>query len=129
MATIKKFEDLESWKNARIFVKDIYKATTNSDVQNDFGFQDQIRRASISVMNNIAEGFGRFNNKEFRRFLDISVGSLLEVKSMLYVAEDLEYFSSEKVEQLRNDADKIYFQLLAFITYLRNTVKHKSDNK
>ncbi len=127
MATIKRFEDLESWKNARIFVKNIYKATANSDVQNDYGFQDQIRRASISVMNNIAEGFGRFNNKEFRRFLDISVGSLLEVKSMLYVAEDLEYSSPEKAEQLRNEADRIYFQLLAFITYLRNNTNPKPD--
>lgn len=90
MATIKRFDDLESWKNARVFVKEIYKATNIVALQNDFGFQDQIRRASISVMNNIAEGFGRFNNKEFRRFLDISVGSLLEVKSMLYLAEDLE---------------------------------------
>jgi four helix bundle protein len=109
-------------------VKNIYKATATTEVRNDFGFQDQIRRASLSVMNNIAEGFGRFSNKEFRRFLDISVGSLLEVKSMLYVAEDLEYTSSERAEQLRNDADKIYFQVLAFITYLRKNVKPKPDS-
>ena len=123
MATIKKFEDLESWKNARVFVKEIYKATTIAALQNDYGFQDQIRRASVSVMNNIAEGFGRFNNKEFRRFLDISVGSLLEVKSMLYLAEDMEYATPEHAEKLRDEADKIYFQLLAFISYLRNNIK------
>ncbi|WP_375578248.1 four helix bundle protein [Marivirga tractuosa] len=123
MATIKRFEDLESWKNARVFVKEIYQATSNVALQNNFGFQDQIRRASISVMNNIAEGFGRFNNKEFRRFLDISVGSLLEVKSMLYLAEDLKYATPEHAEKLRNDAEKIYFQLLAFIAYLRKNVK------
>lgn len=123
MATIKRFEDLESWKNTRIFVKEIYKATRIKSLQNDYGFQDQIRRASISVMNNIAEGFGRFNNKEFRRFLDISVGSLLEVKSMLYLAEDLEYLTPEHAEKLRDDAENIYFQLLAFITYLRKNIR------
>ncbi len=66
---IQKFEDLKVWQDVRIFVNDIYRLTSNSNFQKDFSFKDQLQRASVSIMNNIAEGFERDNNKEFIKFL------------------------------------------------------------
>lgn len=121
MATIKRFEDLETWKNARIFVKTIYTVTTEEAINRDYSYRDQIRRAAISIMNNIAEGFGRYSNKEFRRFLDIAVASGLEVKSMIYLGEDLSYMTKEIKNDLVEQNEKLHYQLLAFIKYLRST--------
>jgi four helix bundle protein len=120
MATIKRFEDLEVWKDAREFTKVIYRITRNEELKKDFAFKDQIRRASISVMNNIAEGFGRYSNKEFRRFLDIATASNLEVKSMLYLGIDLQYIQESEVDILIEQNEKLHYQLLALIKYLRS---------
>jgi four helix bundle protein len=120
MATVKRFEDLEVWKDAREYVKIIYELSTKDVLKNDYAFKDQIRRASISIMNNIAEGFGRYNNKEFRRFLDIAAASNLEVKSMLYLGFDLEYIAKSKIDDLIQQNEKLHFQLLALIKYLRS---------
>lgn len=87
---IKQFEDLKVWQSSREFVKSIYKLTSKTKFKNDYGFKDQIQRASVSIINNIAEGFERDNNKEFIRFLTFSKGSAGEVRSLLYVAKDLE---------------------------------------
>lgn len=125
MATIKRFEDLECWKNARVFVRQIYELTNSKQIKNDFSYQDQIRRASISIMNNIAEGFGRYNNKEFRRFLGFSAASSLEVRSMLYVAKDLGYLSNEIFEEMLETHNKLHSQILAFIKYLNSNIKSK----
>lgn len=91
MATIKQFEEIEAWKIARDLSIQVYSLTKNIT---DYSFRDQIRRASVSVMNNIAEGFERQSNKEFRQFLFISKGSAGEVRSMALLAEDLGYFQS-----------------------------------
>ncbi|WKK83683.2 four helix bundle protein [Marivirga arenosa] len=120
MATVKRFEDLEVWKDAREYVKIIYELSTKDVLKKDYAFKDQIRRASISIMNNIAEGFGRYNNKEFRRFLDIAAASNLEVKSMLYLGFDLEYIAKSKIDDLIQQNEKLHFQLLALIKYLRS---------
>lgn len=93
--TIQKFEDLVAWKKAQDLSVEIYSLFQNSK---DFSFKDQICRASVSVSNNIAEGFDRFNPKEFRRFLFYSVASCAEVKSMLYLATRLGYIN-DKVKQ------------------------------
>ncbi len=120
MATIKRFEDLEVWKDAREFTKVIYEITRNEELKKDFAFKDQIRRASISIMNNIAEGFGRYSNKDFRRFLDIATASNLEVKSMLYLGTDLQYIPETKLDLLIQQNEKLHYQLLALIKYLRS---------
>ncbi len=83
---IDRFEDILSWQKARELTKSIYSAFETS---NDFGFKNQIERASVSIMNNIAEGFERRSNKEFRQYLFIAKGSCGEVRSMLYLAHDL----------------------------------------
>lgn len=83
---IDRFEDIISWQKARELTNNIYSAFEKS---NDFGFKNQIERASVSIMNNIAEGFERRSNKEFRQYLFIAKGSCGEVRSMLYLAQDL----------------------------------------
>ncbi|WP_461629845.1 four helix bundle protein [Labilibaculum euxinus] len=100
MSTIKKFEELVIWQNARKLINEIYKEMNGIK---DFGFKDQIQRASVSIMNNIAEGFERYSDTEFRRFLDISKASCGEVRSMLYLAEDLHYLNNYTAENLRKD--------------------------
>ena len=94
MAKIKKFEDIESWKRARKLTKDVYTVTAQDKFQRDFGLKDQIRRAAVSILSNIAEGFERGGDKEFLQFLAIAKGSSGEVRAQLYVALDLEYIVS-----------------------------------
>ena len=94
----KQFEDLPIWVDSRKLVHSIYKLTSKSKFSKDYGFKDQIQRAAISIMNNIAEGFERDSNTEFIRFLIYSKGSAGEVRSMLYIAKDLEYINkNEKI--------------------------------
>lgn len=89
MGSVNSFEELEIWQEARILVKEVYALTSPI---NDYGFKDQVRRAVVSVMNNIAEGFERSSNKDFIRFLFIAKTSCGEVRSMLYLGLDLLYF-------------------------------------
>lgn len=93
MPTIKKFEDLEVWQIARVLCKFVKRVTTKGSFQTDFSLKDQIRRASGSTMDNIAEGHGRGGNREFIQYLSFSNGSANEVKSQLYRAYDYEYIS------------------------------------
>ena len=83
MSEIRKFEDIDAWKQARELVQDIYEISNKGEFANDWSLKDQIRRAAISVMSNIAEGYGRSSDKEFYRFLSIALGSITEVKSQL----------------------------------------------
>jgi four helix bundle protein len=114
--TARKFEDLNVWKDSRLFVNHIYKLT---DELKDFSFKDQIRRAFLSIMNNIAEGFGRRSNADFIRFLNYSNASGLEVKSMLYLALDLGYFSKSDFDELFVRLDVILRMIYNFQKYLK----------
>ncbi len=115
---IKSFEDLKVWQLSREFVKSIYKLTSKPKFKNDFGLKDQIQRASVSIMNNIAEGFERDNNKELIRFLIFSKGSAGEVRSLLYVASDLGYINQNEFEIHYNLSIDIITQIANFIKYL-----------
>ena len=86
-----RFEDVIAWQKARVLNKSVYEATRSNPMSKDFGFVGQIRRASISVMNNIAEGFERNRLKEFHQYLSIAKASTAEVRSMLYAARDIGY--------------------------------------
>lgn len=118
MAKIEKFEDLQCWQEARILCRLIF--LLEGPITRDFGLKDQIRRAGVSVMNNIAEGFGRYSNLDTIRFLNFAQSSASEVKSMLYLLEDLKYLSPEKAEALHLQVDHTRNKILGFIRYLKN---------
>tara|TARA_R110001592_G_scaffold86524_5_gene255335 strand:- start:1549 stop:1848 length:300 start_codon:yes stop_codon:yes gene_type:complete len=88
----------------------------------DFDTRSQFKRAGLSIMNNIAEGFGRFSPKDFIKFLDYAAASCTEVKSMTYLMLDLSYFPAEDIESLQNQTEEAKASILAFIKYLRNKV-------
>lgn len=118
----KTFEDLQVWQDARLFVKSIYELTSREIFKKDYGLKDQIQRAAVSIMNNISEGFERDNNKEFRNFLGYAKGSAGEVRSMLYVALDLNYISKNEFDENYKRAVNIITQISNFKKYLRNYV-------
>jgi four helix bundle protein len=101
---IGRFEDILAWQKAKVLTVEIYRLFDNSK---DFGFRDQITRASVSVMNNIAEGFERKSNKEFTFFLNVAKGSCGEVRSMLILAKELEKIKIEQADELQLLAEEI----------------------
>ena len=121
MGKIDKFEDLEVWQLAReisMALEDLFKATA---LGKRFALLNQMDRSSGSIMDNIAEGFGRGGNLEFRNFLSYSKGSCSELKSQLYRARDKELISIEQFEALAEKCDKENAKLGSFINYLTNT--------
>ena len=112
---IEKFEDIIAWKKSKELTIHIYRCFS---VNRDFDFKDQIQRASVSIMNNIAEGYERRGDKEFKRFLYIAKGSCGEVRSMLYLSLDLKYISEEKYKFLSDLTIEISKILSGFIKIL-----------
>ena len=124
MSKIERFEDLKCWKAARELVKEVYTLSDTGKLAKDFDTRSQVRKAALSSMNNIAEGFGRFSRKDFVRFLDTAQSSVLEVQSMLYVLSDLDYLSNDKVDLLRIKTDETKNLILGLIRYLRESDKY-----
>ena len=120
MATIEKFEDLRVWQQARDLNRTTYQVTVGLK---DYSFIDQIRRAALSVMNNIAEGFERRTDNDFAHFIDMAKGSAREVRSMTYAAEDLGYVTLPALRNLRERASALGAGLGAFANYLRKKSK------
>ncbi len=104
---IEKFEDLIAWQKARELTRNIYKITRQGEFSKDFGFRDQIRRASVSIMSNVAEGFERGGRSEFHQFLVIAKGSCAELRSHLYVALDADYIDAQTFQRLYSLAEEI----------------------
>lgn len=121
---IKKFEDIESWKKAGKLTNQIYQATATGSFARDFGLKDQIRRASISILSNIAEGFERGGDKEFLQFLAMAKGSCGEVRAQLCVAIDQGYLRQPSFEKLSTAAAEIGRLISGLMKYLS-----KSDLK
>ncbi len=123
MPKVERFEDLKCWQAARALVKFAYELSESEPkLKKDWDTKSQFRRAALSSMNNIAEGFGRGTRKEFVRFLDISQSSAREVKSMAYVFEDLNYTTSEKIEELHEKTDAVMALTLGFIKHLKKNM-------
>jgi four helix bundle protein len=128
VAKIERFEDIEAWQRARELAKQIYKISNDGPFARDFGLRDQIRRAAVSIMSNIAEGFERGSNKEFIQFLYIAKGSAGEVRAQLYVALDQGYIDRKNFNLLNRDAAEISRMLSGFITYLSRS-KFKGEKR
>jgi four helix bundle protein len=121
MATIQKFEELEIWQLARAYAKDIYNITKYPEFFRDFKLTGQIRGASGSIMDNIAEGFGRGGNKEFSMFLTITIGSANETQSQLYRALDQNYIPQQEFDELYKKAEEIIGKTGKLIQYLKSS--------
>lgn len=112
------FEEINSWQKARVLNKRIYLITESESFRRDFDLARQIRRCSVSISSNIAEGFERNTDKEFIHFLYIAKGSAGEVRSQLYLALDLNYISQEVFDELLSEITEISRLLSGFIKYL-----------
>ena len=119
MPSFKRFEDILAWQKARETTKLIYRATGDGPLSKDFGLRDQLRRASVSVMANIAEGFGRRSDKEFANFLNMAHGSAAECQSHLYAALDLEYLSKDNFDLLYLQYDECSRMIIGLSHHLR----------
>lgn len=119
---IQRFEDMKVWQDARQLTKDIYSITKKKYFNRDYGLRDQIQRASVSIMSNIAEGYERDNNKEFIKFLGDSKGSVGEVRNLLYVAMDQNDISENEFNGIKESATNISTQIANFIKYLKKRV-------
>ena len=116
----KRFEDLLFWQKARELTKLIYLLTRKAAFKADFGLGNQIQRATVSVMSNIAEGFGRGGNNEFFQFLFVAKGSVSEVKSQLYIALDLGYISDKEFQTAYGMAEEISRMINAFTKSIKS---------
>ena len=123
MGAIYRFEDIKAWQLAREIVRNIYRVTQRSDFSKDYGLKDQIRRAAVSIMSNIAEGFERRTDKELVQFLSIAKGSSAEVRSQLYIAVDLGYIPEKDFESLKQDCELASKQIASFMKYLKLNLK------
>ncbi len=117
---IEKFEDIESWQSARKLTNEIYSISNEERFNKDFGLKDQIRRASVSIMANIAEGFDSKSNKAFINFLNYSYRSASEVQSLLYVANDQKYILDTTFDELYKLCNEIKGLIGGFIKYLKS---------
>ncbi len=123
MAKFRKFEEIQAWQKAFDVTLLIYKITAEEKFSKDYGLRDQIRRASVSIMANIAEGHGRRTNAEFANFLNIARGSVAEVQSHLYIAQRLNYINQKDFDELYQTLTEISRMTLSLAQYLRTTDK------
>jgi len=125
MTTISRFEEIEAWQTARELTNLVYTFTNQEKFARDFGLKDQIRRAAVSVMSNIAEGFESQSQPTFSRYLHIAQASAAEVRSQLYIALDQKYITEEEFTQASEMAYKVLRQIVRFIAYLQSSSDRK----
>ena len=121
MATIKRFEEIKAWQEARELARLTYQITRRVAFSKDFGLKDQLQRAAVSVGSNIAEGFARNGNKEFAKFLWIAKGSATEVQSQLYTALDVGYISESDFKTLYEKAESCIILIYRFLKAIRTS--------
>ncbi|MBI1813934.1 MAG: four helix bundle protein [Deltaproteobacteria bacterium] len=121
MATIRRFEDIEAWQKARELTRAVYALSAEGRFAKDFALRDQMRRAAISIMSNIAEGFERSGSAEFGQFLAVAKGSTGEVEAQLYVALDQTYVSQEQFDRLSELCQSTKRLIAGFMKYLKTS--------
>lgn len=122
MATFKKFEEIQAWQKAREVTRIVYSISNNEKFVKDFSLRDQIKRASVSIMANIAEGHGRRTRTEFANFLNIARGSAIEVQSHLYVALDLKYINQAEFDKIYEMLEEVSKMTVSLAKYLRKNL-------
>jgi four helix bundle protein len=120
MPTITRFEEIEAWQTARELTKLIYEFTDAGKFARDFGLKDQIRRAAVSIMSNIAEGFESQTQAQFIRYLGVAKASAGEMRAQLYISHDVNYLTDEKFSKLFQMTEKASRQIARFISYLES---------
>jgi len=134
MATFQSFEDIDAWQKARELTRRIYEVSDVGKFARDFGLRDQIRRASVSVLSNVAEGFERSGTGEFIQFLSAAKGSAGEVRAQLYVALDRNYIDVPTFQELNQLASQVSRMISGLMAYLKQSgirgtkYKHVSDS-
>jgi four helix bundle protein len=123
MEKLKRFEETEVWQSARVLVREIYSVSGRRLFLADHALREQIRRASISIASNIAEGFDSQTNRSFCKYLASSRGSAAEVRAQLYLALDLGYISKSDCATLISRCVSISRQLTGFMAYLKRTAR------
>ncbi|HXK29638.1 MAG TPA: four helix bundle protein [Candidatus Binatia bacterium] len=130
---VKNFEDLEIWKDARLLTREIYQLTKDTRFSKDFALRDQIRRAAVSIMSNIAEGFERGGNQEFIQFLYVAKASCGEVRSQLYVALDQSYVTEKDCDDVSKSFRRLSIMISNLIDYLKHSemkgAKYNNSNR
>jgi four helix bundle protein len=133
MGTFKKCEDMEVWKKSMVLTNGIYKITNQPVFSRDYYLVNQLRKSSVSIASNIAEGFERDGNKEFINFLYIAKGSCGELRCQLYIAKDQQYLQADSFQEMYNLATEISVSLNKLIKYLQETdykgIKYKNGTK
>jgi four helix bundle protein len=119
MSSITRFEDVQAWQRARELVREVYRVCAEGRLSRDFGLRDQLCRAAVSAMSNIAEGFAKKSDRDFAHFLDIARGSALEVQSLLYVALDVGYIEEGEFKRLYELSEATASFIGGFTSYLR----------
>jgi len=119
MGRIERFEDIEAWKKARVLVRDIYNICNIEQYKRDYNLVDQTRRAALSIMANIAEGFARRTKREFINFLGIAHGSAAELQSHLYIALDQKHITRANFNSLYKNVEEVSKMIQGFINYLK----------
>lgn len=131
MASFRSYEDIEAWQKARQLVKAVYQVSNSGEFARDFSLRDQLRRAVVSVASNIAEGFERDGNKEFRQFLYQAKGSIGEAQTQLYIAWDIGYLTETQFIALKRLSDEIGKMIGGLLRYLANCeqqgIKYRTD--
>ena len=120
MGTISRFEEIEVWQNARELTKQIYQLSALGEFSRDFGLRDQIRRAAVSIISNIAEGYESQTQSLFNKYLGIAKASAGEVRSQLYIASDLGYLSPEDLKNTINLTEKVSRLIYGVVKYLQS---------
>lgn len=126
MAQISKFEDLIAWQKARTLTRDIYLITQQGAFSKDFGLSNQMQRATVSIMSNIAEGYERGTRNEFYRFLSIAKASCVELRSQLYIAFDIDYLAQANLTNFVNRPKKSDALSVAYV-YPSNQIREKGN--
>ncbi|WP_046759023.1 four helix bundle protein [Kordia jejudonensis] len=114
-----RFKELHVWKSSRIFCKSMYELTANFPDHEKFGLTSQLRRASISIASNIAEGASRRSNKDFYRFLEIAIGSAFEIETQLLIASDLNFLKEDESKRILNELEAIMKMLSKLMMSLK----------